>query len=297
MKKIIFIGGTARSGSTLLDKIISNDPIAMSLGEIHAIFHPTRKHHFVELKLLENHSIWSKIIRDGKKSLYRNLVKYFPKIDVFVDSSKDPFWFNYHRRINTKEFYIYDILIHKTPEEIANSYIKRGHSNLWNKVYIDYHEKYFSLIDNFFSIAYKDIFFDEDESLIELCSKIGMNYYPEKKLYWKSKQTTFFGSNSVKSKYSANKYNKEEKDIRKDITYDKPCNEIVSFVQIILKENSTVRQIQYVLENSKLGAQSKLSEKMQDKLKIIKSKKIFLMIKRNIKYKLKFIYFTIKGIK
>ena len=49
-KKLVFIGGTARSGSTLLDKIISNDPKVMSLGEIHAIFCPTRKHHFIELE-------------------------------------------------------------------------------------------------------------------------------------------------------------------------------------------------------------------------------------------------------
>ena len=76
-KKIIFIGGTARSGSTLLDLIITNDPRAMSLGEINALFWPTRKHHFDEISRLKKDSVWPIILTAGAKQLYPNLIKKF----------------------------------------------------------------------------------------------------------------------------------------------------------------------------------------------------------------------------
>jgi len=57
---------------------------------------PTRKHHFEEIEKLKKDEKWSTIIMGGRKNLYPNLVKSFPEIDVFVDSSKNPFWFKYH---------------------------------------------------------------------------------------------------------------------------------------------------------------------------------------------------------
>jgi hypothetical protein len=46
MKKLINIYGTARSGSTMLDLILGNDPKGFSLGEVANWFYPWRTHHF-----------------------------------------------------------------------------------------------------------------------------------------------------------------------------------------------------------------------------------------------------------
>ncbi|MCF8222806.1 MAG: sulfotransferase [Bacteroidales bacterium] len=215
MKKIIFIGGTSRCGSTLLDLILANDPKAFSLGEIHALFHPTRKHHFEEIEKLQKNSIWNKILEEGKRNLYSNLVKYFPHINIFIDSSKDPYWINYHQHKNTNKCIFKNILIHKTPEELAKSFYKRNLGDRWIRAYISYHRKYFALIDSFISIKYKD-FVTDDRALKVLCKRLGLMYFADKKKYWESHQETFFGSNSVRRKI-----NETGKGVyRNDITYD-----------------------------------------------------------------------------
>ncbi len=50
MKKVIFITGTGRSGSTLLDMMLGNDPKGISLGEVVALFRPYRPHHLLKNK-------------------------------------------------------------------------------------------------------------------------------------------------------------------------------------------------------------------------------------------------------
>jgi hypothetical protein len=128
MKKIVFIGGTSRSGSTILDTIISNNEKAMSLGEIHALLYPYRKHYFeIRNKTIESDTRWKKIIEDGENKLFTNLIKLFPKYDVFVDSSKNPYWIKKHVQIlDDKDIDYFNILIYKTPYEIADSFYKRG---------------------------------------------------------------------------------------------------------------------------------------------------------------------------
>lgn len=255
MKEIIFIGGTARSGSTLLDLILANDPKAMSLGEIYSLYHPTRKHHFEELEKLKKDSVWLKIITDGKKKLYPNLIKYFPEVDIFVDSSKDPFWFHYHEKRNKTICDIKHVLIYKSPEELAKSYIKRGNPKGWYKTYVHYHKQYFSLIYNFRTIGYKDLVANEDE-LKCLCKDLGIDYFDGKRNYWEKQQNTFFGSNSVKSQ-KANKATKQMRDYdRSDVTYDKPDNDIIDAANGQLKNNEEIKDIFNALKTRYINKES-----------------------------------------
>ena len=122
--------------------ILSNDDKAMALGEVFSIFNPIYDYQFDLIQKLNSEDPkWNKIIKGGKKDLFKNLEKLFPEIDVFVDSSKDPFWYRYHGRINESKFEIKNILIYKTPEELAQSFIKRGKGKNWVKTYINYHKK------------------------------------------------------------------------------------------------------------------------------------------------------------
>lgn len=246
-KTIIFVGGTARSGSTLLELILANDSRAMALGEIHVLFCPTRKHHFEELEKLKNDPVWSKIISDGKKLLYSNLIKHFPGTDIFIDSSKDPFWFRYHRKNSPNDCLIKNVLIYKTPQEIAKSFIKRGKTYKWIQVYENYHKKYFSLIDDFVTISYKDLV-QSDETLKTLCFRIGVYYFKEKKNYWQSNQTPFFGSSSV---YHPKTNDQDVGDKpRHDLTYDKPDEDTLRFVSNALKNNKTIALIHETLNKN-----------------------------------------------
>lgn len=243
MKTIICIGGTSRSGSTLLDLIIANDERAMSLGEIKGIFHPRKKHAFEEIQRLKKNKVWKKILEDGKENLYPNLIKYFPDVDIFVDSSKNPFWFKYHAKNKKNEYIIKNVLIYKTPSELANSFIKRGARYEWVKFYEKYHRKYFSLIDDFVSISYKDLIIN-DKSLEQLCSVLGINYFKDKKNYWEKDQNTFFGSNSVKSKSSYNSNNTSSNQTRRNIKYDGVNKEYLEFINKVIAKYPHLGQIE-----------------------------------------------------
>lgn len=217
-KKIIFIGGTARSGSTLLDLILGNDPKAMSLGEILALFRPWRKHHFEKIAELKKDKIWAQILKNGEKNLFDNLVNFFPHIDYFIDSSKEPFWINYHIKKNKGKYDIHNILIFKTPAEFAKSFIKRGRESDWVWNYIHYHRIYLSLIHNFKSFQYKDIF--QNNNIETLCNNIGIPYFETKTEYWNKKQSIFFGSNSVKTEEALSADYQLEEQNRKSLNYD-----------------------------------------------------------------------------
>lgn len=43
--KVIFVCGSAHSGSTFLDLMLSNNKKGLSLGEVRSLFYPTNIHH------------------------------------------------------------------------------------------------------------------------------------------------------------------------------------------------------------------------------------------------------------
>ena len=249
-KKLIFVGGTARSGSTLLDLILANDPKAMSLGEIHALFRPTRKHHFEEIKNKKEDPIWSKIIIEGRKKMFQNLSYYFPDIQIFIDSSKDPYWFQYQEKINNNNFIVKHVLIYKSLEELALSFIKRGKKFTWLRTYIHYHKKYFSIIKHFKTIAYRDLI-EDDEALMLLCNWLDINYSKRRKNYWEKEYQTFFGSNSVKSSNSIKEQSQLVNFQRKELHYEEPDDASISFVTERLQNSKEAQLIGNLLyENS-----------------------------------------------
>ena len=235
-KKVIFIGGTSRSGSTLLDKIISNDSKAVSLGEIHVLFHPTRTHHFKLREELKKDKRWNIILKEGKRRLFDNLIKYFPTYNIFVDSSKDPFWITYHmRKLEKSNITFYNVLIFKSINEIAHSFIKRNINFIWGKFYINYHKKYFTLMHNFYLISYFNLIKNPD-SLKKLCQYLDISYTSEKFKYWVHENQTFFGSKSVyKSDIQNPKINYDSPNLK---IIDKQVKEVKQkYPQIIAMES------------------------------------------------------------
>lgn len=199
MKKVIFVGGSSFSGSTLLDMVLSNDPNGLSLGEIYALRYPFRKHHIRErINLVKYDARWKTIINAPIQQFYPNLFAMFPEKDFVVDSSKNPIWI--HRNINAlKEQAVetYNVLIYKDPVEIAASFIKRKRGREWTRSWIRYHKLYFSLIEDFDIISYKELV-SEPNTLSNICENLGLSYSKEKLQFWDKKQPTFFGNNRTR---------------------------------------------------------------------------------------------------
>ena len=285
-KKIIFIGGTSRSGSTLLDLIIANDKSGVSLGEISSIFWPSRKHHFELRETLLKDKMWAPILSDNLTNLYKNIFKFFPDKTFVVDSSKDPFWINFHSKANT----IYDtknVLIHKTPFELAHSFTKRGKRVEWINNYIKYHRLYFTMIPFFSTIAYKDLILNES-SLRKICDYLGIAYFNSKMDYWERKHVTFFGSNSTRSENSFASNEQLYNSKRRDLTYDyNVSSELENFVFQILSKNIYLKKISKTLQS--LVGEVSTEHDFQD-IKYSNINLNYLKLKKKIKRSYRFLF-------
>lgn len=200
MKKVIFIGGTSFSGSTVLDMTLANDPHGFSCGEVNAMFYPYRSHHIApECGCGKNScNIWKETKSSGVRNLYTTIFKLFPNVEYIIDSSKDPYWIETHsRQLRTDGFDVKNVLIWKTPLEFAQSCNKRNRLPGWEQTWTDYHRLYFSLIPNFHLISYRD-FTNEEFALKNLCRQLQISYFDSKKMFWQKEHHTLFGNTSAK---------------------------------------------------------------------------------------------------
>lgn len=240
-RKVIFVGGTSRSGSTLLDMILANDPKGYSLGEVDALFKPHKEHHVeTRRRLIENDPKWAEVIRVGEDKLFETLFRVFPEIEFFVSSSKDPFWINkQNQRVRQAGFHVRNILIYKSPKELANSFLKRNLGERWATTYQNYHRKYFTIVPDFRSVSYKSLFDDEDY-LRHVCEYLGIKYFETKRNYWEREQETLFGSDTARydSKHGQ----------RKDFRYDQPNYPSVErVIDAVIKKKPLIEEIHQAL--------------------------------------------------
>ena len=200
LAKLVFVGGSSYSGSTLLDMVLANGESGFSCGEVGALFWPYRRRH-LDAKSASSHpegAIWADIRRRGERNLYRSIVEERPGIDVIVDSTKEPIWIETQAaRAREQGFDVRHVLIWKTPDEFRASREKRGRGNGWLRAWMNYHRLYFSLIPEWVAIRYRS--FAEDESArTALCHSLGIPYFQGKERYWEKAQFTLFGNTSAK---------------------------------------------------------------------------------------------------
>jgi len=200
VKLFINIGGTSRSGSTLLGQILSNDLKALYTGEMQAVFYPKRIHHFEIIKDIKSGtSPWKGILKKKITKLPISIFDAFIDKEFIIDSSKNSFWISKltsnsaRQSINHK-----NVLIYKDPKDFAYSILKRGGKN-WVSQYITYHKKYFSNINDFYVISFTS-FVNNKQILKYLCEWLGIKYFEAKYNYWENTNQGFFGSNTPNTK-------------------------------------------------------------------------------------------------
>ena len=194
VKNVIQVGGTVRSGTTIMSLILANGDNAMSLGEVIHLFFPYRKLHFEKIKELTTDSLWSLIIKDKPENLYNNIFKGFPEIDLIIDSSKDPIWFK--KLSKNSNYNTIQLVTYKSPNDLKNSFIKRKMNN-WKKVYLNYYRRFFTIFPFVSTVSLKKLLNDE-LYLKELCEFLNISYSSNRLNYWKKNHPNFFGSETVK---------------------------------------------------------------------------------------------------
>ena len=200
MKQVIFIGGASYSGTTFLELTLGNDKHGFSCGEVRDYYHPTKKHHVNACCSCGDKecSIWKMLKINGEENLYENIFNRFPEVNFITDSSKDPFWIAKHNKIlESKGIKTTNIIIWKSPEEIATSYYKRGRLKEWHIRWISYHRLYCTLINNWRSVRCND-FVNDAVTLEKICNYADIPFFREKHNYQEMKSHILFGNNSAK---------------------------------------------------------------------------------------------------
>jgi hypothetical protein len=199
MKKVIFVGGTSFSGSTLLHLMLANDPKGFALGEIRWLFRPQRADQIVRDCGCGDPSctVWQQIRRNGESHVYETVFDLFPEVEFIVDSSKQPFWIRSQSdRLARRGIEAKQVLIWKTPLEFAASNKKRNRLEGWDHEWISYHRLYFSLIQGWKAVPYAQLTKDEN-TLRKVCEFVGIPWSSEKPEYWHRQYHAFGGNRSA----------------------------------------------------------------------------------------------------
>ena len=199
-KKVIFIGGTSYSGSTMLDMMVANSPEGFSAGEVHALFRPYRPHHFsAECGCGASEcDFWPQVRAAGEAQLYQTIFKMLPDVSYIVDSSKNPWWIKkQEKNLKAQGIEVYHLLIWKDPAAFAYSMIKRKRKG-WERSWINYHRLYFSLIKNYLPIAYSQLTLHPEKQLRIICRKTGLTYHEGQEKFWQKQHHTLFGNITAK---------------------------------------------------------------------------------------------------
>lgn len=199
-KKVIFIGGSSYSGSTMLDMMMANSPDGFSVGEVHALFRPFRPHHFEPECGCGNVDcrFWLQVRDVGEKQLYETIFSLLPDVSFIVDSSKDPWWIQKQvEYLQGKGIEVCHLLIWKEPASFAHSMMKRKRKG-WEKAWNNYYRLYFTLIHNYISVPYSALTQNPEQVLQNLCGRCGVEYHKGKEKFWQKQHHTLFGNDSAK---------------------------------------------------------------------------------------------------
>ncbi len=260
-KKVIFIGGSSYSGSTMLDMMISNTCEGFSAGEVEFLFQPLRPHHYSpECGCGDTEcTLWHDVYRAGANRLYKTIFRRFENITFIVDSSKDPWWFlKQSRSLKRQNIDVFHILIWKEPEAFSHSKLKRRQKE-WRKSWVNYHRLYFSLIKDYTCIPYKTLARDPEKTLSDLCLNIGLPFRNGQERFWEKKHHTLFGNNSTKyhirgdqtltANKSAMEQNLKRHDYRSIYYENKYQSELPQTIRQAIKTDEQIQKIYSALRN------------------------------------------------
>lgn len=198
--KVIFVGGTAYSGSTFFHLILANDPHGFACGELKPSIHPQRKDHVKrECSCYQpDCTIWPQVIANGEKRLYSSIFEIVPGVEYVVDSSKHPLWIHdQSKRLRAQGIDVSHVLIWKSPDEFGQSMKKRNKADIWVEEWLRYHRLYFSLIDDFVAVQYRKFTQDRDV-LVDTCKQLGLDWFEGKDEYWNKIHHSLGGNYSAR---------------------------------------------------------------------------------------------------
>jgi len=223
-KKVVFVQGTAYSGSTLFHMMLANDPSGFACGEVHGLFRPFKANHVNRVCTCgyDQCLTWPNILPYGERFLYAGIFEQFPNVNFVVDSSKQPFWIrSQNENLRQQGIPYNNILIWKTPLEFAYSKKKKNQKN-WDRVWMNTHRFYFSYISGVRTVKYQSLVRDP-LVLPKVCNFLEIPYFDGKERYWEKMHCVLGGNKRTKAHlYDKDKGKKTLRDtsaVGSDIAY------------------------------------------------------------------------------
>lgn len=255
MKKILLIGGTHRSGSTLLSLMLGSHNNFAAVGEINVMLIPVKKKH---LRLAcscgkdKCAKIWQSIkSKTNIENIYTNILSNFNYGNKFlVDSSKSPYWI-YKVNQNYKNNVV-NILIYKDPLEYGYSIWKRKENKNWRLQWILYHFVYLSIVENPIVINYREFVSNPFKELKKILNSCGEEISKSQFEYWNYEHHILFGSSTAKKAFNVEKpgiYYEKQYDKFAEFKSKVKANIIYSFIfEIIIIHLSKAKKINSIFK-------------------------------------------------
>ncbi len=197
--KVIFVQGTAFSGSTFFHLTLANDPGGFACGEVHGLFRPHKRNH-VNRVCTCGYSpcrTWPAILERGETHLYASIFDLYPEVRFVVDSSKQPFWITaQNENLRRQNIEFHNMLIWKSPLEFARSKKRRGQDD-WARVWLNTHRLFLTCMPGIRAVRYRDMA-AENSVLPLVCRHLDIPYFSGKERYWEKSHCVLGGSNTAK---------------------------------------------------------------------------------------------------
>jgi hypothetical protein len=277
MRKLINICGTSRSGSTMVDLMIGNDPQAFSLGEVHAWFRPFRTHHFnIICSCGQINCPWKKLKLLNENEFYEKCFELL-NVNILVDSSKNlPWVIDNNIKALKKGIKVYNVLLYKQPVNFFYSFWKRNvplkHAR--KKEFVKYYKRFFQTGLPLISMDYNKLVENPEKTLKSLCKLLEIPYFPQKEYFWTKKHHQLFGSIGTRKQVEAS-----NSKIRKKEDYPKDFENIIPKIKMDVTKDIAFQDLLLNLKIHELKSQDFISNN-----KIHKPVWYYIMkIKQNIR--------------
>lgn len=260
MKKVIFVGGTAYSGSTFFHMMLANDPEGYATGEVRSLLAPRKPNHR-NLSCAcgqEPCPDWQLVRERGSKHWVDVIFDNHPEVEIIVASSKSPIWIEEQNRIlKAKGIDVRNVLIWKSPAEFGQSMKRRGYFYDWEKSFVNYHRLYAALIEDWRAVRYEDLVKNDEAVLEKVCNYVDIPYFEGKVNYWERPYHVLAGNTSAKfhlyedkkAKAVVNNYDKERMNFYRKIYYRAPDDaEVLADVKRALVDNQNLQPVVQALE-------------------------------------------------
>lgn len=266
MKRVVFVSGTEFSGSTFFHMILANDAHGLAVGEAQNYMRPSQRRHFNLLCSCGEYPcrLWQSLKANGEEYFYAHLFDKYPEVEFIVDSSKNPLW------IQDQKAYLHrqgiaskDILVWKTPYEFAQSYLKRGNMEAWERSWTVYHRLYYTLFEDWYAVPYGELA-SSREVLRAVCDFVDIVDFEGKERFWERPQHVVGGNWSARAHLYADRIDDPRqgiqhiipldkvygKDAHRSIYYEKSVDPLVrEHVDASMRENPQIEAIWSMLRS------------------------------------------------